>query len=435
MVRVHTNTTPVRGPRKVSYRPVALGCPQVPVMGKTWVRGAHDETRMMTSTTPLSRARSRAQGVLGQLKRLLVGQVGPEFDATSYQPASPALAAAIAVRPALAHPVMACRYRVRGLQPGRGGAGCGAPARADRRTQEQGRDQGRKGHHRDRGADVPGHLAGRPHSAGDPGLVRAPADAGAARGAGRAGFFWHRQPSGAPADRPHGLVRDGFRCQRHPGQCAREGNQARRAGDRAIPGNRQTRLRTGLRRVPEVSAEVPDRQRCDTEGGQCGAAGRAEGDADDPVHDRDAQHAQGHPGARGDPQLPVQGLGRGAGGRGGAQGTATRRDARVQADIVGPGLGGQCQAEPGGPGPRHPEPAQAAATTARRHDAAGHGAEPAGRAHQDGQRHAGRRLPVQDRGHSRGARSRHWPSGWPIWRILSAKTAWAICRWMPRASS
>ena len=60
--------------------------------------GAHDETRMMTSVTPLSRARSRAQGVLGQLKRLLVGRVGAEFDATSYQPASPALAAAIAVR-------------------------------------------------------------------------------------------------------------------------------------------------------------------------------------------------------------------------------------------------------------------------------------------------------------------------------------------------
>ena len=53
---------------------------------------------MMTSVTPLSRARSRAQGVLGQLKRLLVGRVGAEFDATSYQPASPALAAAIAVR-------------------------------------------------------------------------------------------------------------------------------------------------------------------------------------------------------------------------------------------------------------------------------------------------------------------------------------------------
>lgn len=57
-----------------------------------------EETRMMTSATPLARARSRAQGVLGQLKRLLVGRVGPEFDATSYEPASPALAEAIAQR-------------------------------------------------------------------------------------------------------------------------------------------------------------------------------------------------------------------------------------------------------------------------------------------------------------------------------------------------
>jgi len=59
----------------------------------------HDETRMMTSTTPLARAASRAQGVLGQLKRLLVGRVGAEFDGTSYGPASPALAAALAPRP------------------------------------------------------------------------------------------------------------------------------------------------------------------------------------------------------------------------------------------------------------------------------------------------------------------------------------------------
>ena len=62
--------------------------------------GAAEETRMMTATTPLARARSRAQGVLGQLKRLLVGSVGGHFDATEYQPPSPALAAAIAVHPA-----------------------------------------------------------------------------------------------------------------------------------------------------------------------------------------------------------------------------------------------------------------------------------------------------------------------------------------------
>ncbi len=63
--------------------------------------GAHEETRMMTSTTPLARARSRAQGVMGQLKRLLVGRIGPEAEVSSYQNPSPALAAAIAVRPAL----------------------------------------------------------------------------------------------------------------------------------------------------------------------------------------------------------------------------------------------------------------------------------------------------------------------------------------------
>jgi len=66
--------------------------------GQDMGAGAHDETRMMTSMTPMSRARSRAQGVLGQLKRLLVGRIGAEFDATSFQPASPGLAAAIAVR-------------------------------------------------------------------------------------------------------------------------------------------------------------------------------------------------------------------------------------------------------------------------------------------------------------------------------------------------
>ncbi|MEO6624794.1 MAG: DUF1631 family protein [Burkholderiaceae bacterium] len=59
---------------------------------------AQDETRMMTSATPLARARSRAQGVLGQLKRLLVGNVGPEFDSGSHPPASPALAAALTAR-------------------------------------------------------------------------------------------------------------------------------------------------------------------------------------------------------------------------------------------------------------------------------------------------------------------------------------------------
>ncbi len=68
--------------------------------GPTYGGGnAAEETRMMTSTTPLARARSRAQGVMGQLKRLLIGRVSSDFDATTFQPASPALAAALA-RPA-----------------------------------------------------------------------------------------------------------------------------------------------------------------------------------------------------------------------------------------------------------------------------------------------------------------------------------------------
>ncbi len=61
--------------------------------------GAHEETRLMTQTTPLARTRSRAQGMFGQLKRLLVGQGGGDFTSTAGQPPSPALAAAMAERP------------------------------------------------------------------------------------------------------------------------------------------------------------------------------------------------------------------------------------------------------------------------------------------------------------------------------------------------
>ncbi|MCC2676461.1 MAG: hypothetical protein K0R58_3408, partial [Ramlibacter sp.] len=42
--------------------------------------GIQDETRMMTNTTPLARAKARASGVIGQLKRLLRDKV-PSFDA------------------------------------------------------------------------------------------------------------------------------------------------------------------------------------------------------------------------------------------------------------------------------------------------------------------------------------------------------------------
>ena len=54
----------------------------------------NDETRMQTGTTPLARARMRAQGVMGHLKRLLTDHV-VGFDDTRRSPASPQLAQAI----------------------------------------------------------------------------------------------------------------------------------------------------------------------------------------------------------------------------------------------------------------------------------------------------------------------------------------------------
>ena len=58
-------------------------------------RHAADETRMMTAVSPLARARRRAQGVMGHLKRMLNDHVS-DFDATEQHPVSPALAQAIA---------------------------------------------------------------------------------------------------------------------------------------------------------------------------------------------------------------------------------------------------------------------------------------------------------------------------------------------------
>ena len=56
--------------------------------------GVHDETRMLTSSTPLARARARASGVLGQLKRLLSDKV-VGFDGTHGANPSPQLAEAM----------------------------------------------------------------------------------------------------------------------------------------------------------------------------------------------------------------------------------------------------------------------------------------------------------------------------------------------------
>ncbi|BDT70235.1 hypothetical protein os1_44280 [Comamonadaceae bacterium OS-1] len=58
-------------------------------------RHAADETRMMTAVSPLARARRRAQGVMGHLKRMLNDHVS-DFDRTEQHPVSPVLAQAIA---------------------------------------------------------------------------------------------------------------------------------------------------------------------------------------------------------------------------------------------------------------------------------------------------------------------------------------------------
>ena len=58
---------------------------------------SHEETRMMTSSTPLARAKMRAQGVMGQLKRMLTEKV-MGFDDNRARGPSAQLAAAMAPR-------------------------------------------------------------------------------------------------------------------------------------------------------------------------------------------------------------------------------------------------------------------------------------------------------------------------------------------------
>ncbi|MBI2747901.1 MAG: DUF1631 domain-containing protein [Burkholderiales bacterium] len=69
---------------------------------------ASEETRMMTAATPMARARSRAQGVIGQIRRLFIDHGGGDFVSTEqHRGPSPALAAAIAPPRAGQQPVYA----------------------------------------------------------------------------------------------------------------------------------------------------------------------------------------------------------------------------------------------------------------------------------------------------------------------------------------
>jgi Protein of unknown function (DUF1631) len=58
-------------------------------------RAVGDETRLQTGVSPLARARMRAQGVMGHLKRMLADHV-PGFEDTDKAPATPALIQAMA---------------------------------------------------------------------------------------------------------------------------------------------------------------------------------------------------------------------------------------------------------------------------------------------------------------------------------------------------
>jgi hypothetical protein len=85
--------------RGEASQPAPVSGPQSVGRHSSGYEGTSDETRMMTSSTPLARARSRALGVIGQLKRLLVGSADANFDTEAQALPSPALAAAIAYQP------------------------------------------------------------------------------------------------------------------------------------------------------------------------------------------------------------------------------------------------------------------------------------------------------------------------------------------------
>jgi hypothetical protein len=127
------------------------------------------------------------------------------------------------------------------------------------------------------------------------------------------------------------------------------------------------RVQAGVRRVRRLPEPLPHAKRHHAARDERGAAGRAEGNDGDPVHHRVAQDAQRHAGARGDPRVPVQGLGRGAGHCRAALRRPGRADGDAQARGLRTGVGRQRQAQPHRPRPRDPGPAAAAAAPALGH--------------------------------------------------------------------
>jgi hypothetical protein len=93
------------------------GAHQAGASGGATQHGISDETRMMTSSPPLARARARASGVIGQLKRLLTERV-EGYDAAPATRPSPALAEALAYQSSQVHDTVA-----EGMISAEGGAG------------------------------------------------------------------------------------------------------------------------------------------------------------------------------------------------------------------------------------------------------------------------------------------------------------------------
>ncbi|WP_328794002.1 DUF1631 family protein [Hydrogenophaga sp. BPS33] len=75
--------------------PSGLGSDLGRMSARSSAMGVQDETRLLTGTSPLARARMRAQGVVGRLKRLLMDKVGGDFEATQVMSPSPRLQQAI----------------------------------------------------------------------------------------------------------------------------------------------------------------------------------------------------------------------------------------------------------------------------------------------------------------------------------------------------
>lgn len=96
--------------------------PSVPTGTTAWREGvsatalerAAQETRMVTGMSPVARVRQRAQGVLGQLRRLLSDHVADYDSGAAPAPPSPPLARALAEPPDPAYAVTELMHRVGG---------------------------------------------------------------------------------------------------------------------------------------------------------------------------------------------------------------------------------------------------------------------------------------------------------------------------------